>query len=453
MRANLTQQNDDLREENHRLQEQRAQTRSRNTRASSRSRTSRSTSRRSRSDGKDNEREKFLDNNLVENFQVGDNLQEERECNSMEDRYVQVDENEPRQRRRREGRPGGDEEYNRMQDESEQVNDAEQSRMILHGREMLRQQRERDNAAQEHARNERERRRRRREDAEQQELEEVVRQSIQENRLRQARFKRPMQQQENPFPNNKIMREITELRESMEKGKDGGRRQLEEAIEEAAKTPFARQIQLIFRMKGGISMAELHEYQEEYIALEEKQIDMESYPVAVANVKEGNASLLRRIANTIARTSQGVASTYHQCIKFPLPHGVGIIRGNTAEAKTCNDIDVEKSEGRANKRRNWKKEIEERKRGERLMVDFITKEEEVNSHYEGETPSKDESISITKKSEETDETCQISMEEIAPASEHEHRKRTNREKFHPGSLVLRELPPYQKQGGKKRKET
>ncbi|XP_026384600.1 uncharacterized protein LOC113280158 [Papaver somniferum] len=254
-----------------------------------------------------------------------------------------------------------------------------------------------------------------------------------------------MQQKENPFSNGEILREIKELRELMEKGKDGGRRQLQEAIEEASKIPFARRIQLvkiptkftlptfasifdgstcavqhikaynlallqyedneavlckyfpasltgealkwfdrfsicsirslkhlqslflgqyisnnilrsgidkvfslrrrtnesmrstttrwrkmcsemagrvdernlilafinalfptdllyiqIFRMKDRITMAEMREYQEEYIAIEEKQIDMESYPVVVTSEKEGNASLLPRMANVQA---------------------------------------------------------------------------------------------------------------------------------------------------------
>ncbi|XP_026399598.1 uncharacterized protein LOC113295479 [Papaver somniferum] len=71
----------------------------------------------------------------------------------------------------------------------------------------------------------------------------------------------------------------------------------------------------------------------------------------------------------------GVASTFHQCIKFPLPQGVGVIRGDTNEAKTCNEIEVDKSEERTNKRRYWKKEIQEGKRSEILMVDVVNKAE------------------------------------------------------------------------------
>ncbi|XP_026456140.1 uncharacterized protein LOC113357086 [Papaver somniferum] len=46
---------------------------------------------------------------------------------------------------------------------------------------------------------------------------------------------------------------------------------------------------------------------------------------------------------------QDVASTFHQCIKFPLPQGVGVIRGDLIEEKSCHEIDVDKSEERANK--------------------------------------------------------------------------------------------------------
>ncbi|XP_026443449.1 uncharacterized protein LOC113343507 [Papaver somniferum] len=48
----------------------------------------------------------------------------------------------------------------------------------------------------------------------------------------------------------------------------------------------------IFRIKDTITMLELREYKKEYIALEDKQRDMESYPIAISNGNEGNASLL-----------------------------------------------------------------------------------------------------------------------------------------------------------------
>ncbi|XP_026398987.1 uncharacterized protein LOC113294826 [Papaver somniferum] len=61
----------------------------------------------------------------------------------------------------------------------------------------------------------------------------------------------------------------------------------------------------IFRIKDTITMSELREFQEEYIALEEKQRDMESYPIAVPDAKSENASLLPRMTNAVASTSQG----------------------------------------------------------------------------------------------------------------------------------------------------
>ncbi|XP_026378885.1 uncharacterized protein LOC113273367 [Papaver somniferum] len=36
----------------------------------------------------------------------------------------------------------------------------------------------------------------------------------------------------------------------------------------------------------------------------------------------------------------GVTSTFHQCIKFPLPQGLGIIRGDPNLGKSCQEIDV-----------------------------------------------------------------------------------------------------------------
>ncbi|XP_026442051.1 splicing regulatory glutamine/lysine-rich protein 1-like [Papaver somniferum] len=115
LRANLTRQNDELRVENQRLKEKRSQSRSRTTRAGSRS--SRSTTRRSRSEHGDNIQGQFMDNSLDDNFQVNENSQDERERNRIEDRYIQVGEDELRRRHRREGRLERNGEYNRMHDE------------------------------------------------------------------------------------------------------------------------------------------------------------------------------------------------------------------------------------------------------------------------------------------------------------------------------------------------
>ena len=60
----------------------------------------------------------------------------------------------------------------------------------------------------------------------------------------------------------------------------------------------------IFRVKNTITMTELRELQEEYIALEERQNEMESYPVANTNSQTANASLLPKLINTVANTLQ-----------------------------------------------------------------------------------------------------------------------------------------------------
>ncbi|XP_026452217.1 uncharacterized protein LOC113352633 [Papaver somniferum] len=279
-------------------------------------------------------------------------------------------------------------------------------------------------------------------------MQEVIRQNRHDNRVTQARLKRPMQQDQ--VVNEQILREFVEMREMMTTRREGGRIQLDEEIEEAGKTPFARQIQMagippkcnlpaftnifdgttcaiqhikayvrtllqwedhdaflykyfpaslsrealkwfeglptgtirsfnhlqsiflgeyinnnvlrpgieqafglqrrtnedlrslttrwrtmcsemagrvdernlilalinalfatdflytqIFRIKETISMTELREYREEYIALEQKQKEIESYPVTNTSTKAGNASLLPKITNTVESTSQG----------------------------------------------------------------------------------------------------------------------------------------------------
>ncbi|XP_026379127.1 uncharacterized protein LOC113273704 [Papaver somniferum] len=53
-----------------------------------------------------------------------------------------------------------------------------------------------------------------------------------------------MQQDADQIMSGEILRELAEMREMMTARRDGGRRQLDESIEQAGKTPFARQIQL-----------------------------------------------------------------------------------------------------------------------------------------------------------------------------------------------------------------
>ncbi|XP_026433329.1 uncharacterized protein LOC113330714 [Papaver somniferum] len=53
---------------------------------------------------------------------------------------------------------------------------------------------------------------------------------------------------------------------------------------------------------------------------------------------------------------KAVASTLHQCIRFPIPSGIGEIKGDVADAKHCNEMDVKSYEGRAKKRKDrWKR--------------------------------------------------------------------------------------------------
>ncbi|XP_026452389.1 uncharacterized protein LOC113352837 [Papaver somniferum] len=290
------------------------------------------------------------------------------------------------------------------------VDDTEQGRIALQEKEMLRHQHDRTYEEERHDRAqidvniERERRRRRREEAEECEIQEA-----------QARLKRPIREDLDQTLSEEILREMAELREMITGRRNGGRRQLEEAVEEAGKTPFTRKIQMwenndavmcnyfaaslageamkwfegipvetigsfhhlhnvflgqyisnnmsrpgiemafglrrrineslrhlatrwrtmcsemtrrvnerylilaffnalfptdllytqIFRINDTITMSELREFQEEYIAPEEKQRHMESYPIAVPDAKSENASLLPRMTNSVASTSQG----------------------------------------------------------------------------------------------------------------------------------------------------
>ncbi|XP_026384080.1 trichohyalin-like [Papaver somniferum] len=241
-------------------------------------------------------------------------LQEKKSRNQppTDDRYVQHGEDHRMQEDNRDNRY--EQRVERYQDEQR---DPEQGRMILHGRQVLRDQCEREAeveryiAEQNHAHVERERRRRIRQEIEEREFQDVVRennhdnlvrrcevhrtlpnqtmdneeeqrrtrwhksemirdqhdqveqddrerqgrmgdveeeremqeairQNRHDNRVMQARLKRPMQQDQ--VMNEQILGELAEMREMMTTRRDGGRRQLDEEIEEAGKTPFATQI-------------------------------------------------------------------------------------------------------------------------------------------------------------------------------------------------------------------
>ncbi|XP_026432258.1 uncharacterized protein LOC113329617 [Papaver somniferum] len=72
----------------------------------------------------------------------------------------------------------------------------------------------------------------------------------------------------------------------------------------------------------------------------------------------------------------GVASTFHQCIKFTLPNGIGIIRGDIFESRNCQEIDIDKCEEGESKQRNWKQCIAESQRADKLILKAVYKVEE-----------------------------------------------------------------------------
>ncbi|XP_026420740.1 uncharacterized protein LOC113316805 [Papaver somniferum] len=53
---------------------------------------------------------------------------------------------------------------------------------------------------------------------------------------------------------------------------------------------------------------------------------------------------------------KGVASTYHQMIRFSIPSGIGEIRGSSEEAENCNKkyVDIYESKVKRKKERKWK---------------------------------------------------------------------------------------------------
>ncbi|XP_026420369.1 uncharacterized protein LOC113316397 [Papaver somniferum] len=72
---------------------------------------------------------------------------------------------------------------------------------------------------------------------------------------------------------------------------------------------------------------------------------------------------------------KGVASTLHQCLRFPIPSGIGEIKGDTRSAKVCNQIDVKNYEGRAKKRKDRWRIARELKKEEELRIYMIRAQE------------------------------------------------------------------------------
>ncbi|XP_026440512.1 trichohyalin-like [Papaver somniferum] len=135
--ANLIRQNKYLREENLRLQEHRSRSATR-----SRSRTSRSSSRRSQSNQGGARREQPLDD-IDENLQVGDNLKDQREERRIEyDRYGQPHEHHHQQegQRNKIRQNLGEQHRTRYESNNDEENDPEQGIILMHDREILRDQ-------------------------------------------------------------------------------------------------------------------------------------------------------------------------------------------------------------------------------------------------------------------------------------------------------------------------
>ncbi|XP_026429318.1 uncharacterized protein LOC113325336 [Papaver somniferum] len=74
---------------------------------------------------------------------------------------------------------------------------------------------------------------------------------------------------------------------------------------------------------------------------------------------------------------KGIASTYHQAIRFPMPSGIGEIRGDLKDAQYCIKKDVHNCEEKIRKKIKQKKKACEERRAERLMVFTIGVSEEL----------------------------------------------------------------------------
>ncbi|XP_026396475.1 trichohyalin-like [Papaver somniferum] len=338
-------QNNELREENIRLQERRS-------RSMTRSRSKSSTSRRSQSNRRDVRQQTRLDD--IVNSQENDDLPDRQDEYRMDqplidDRYVQHGEGHRIQE------DNGHNRYEqRIERQQGEKHDPELGRVILKGMQEFKDQRVREAeieiymAEQNHAQYERERRRRRRQEIEEREFQYAVREKNRENRIRIREVNRTLPNQivEDEEERRRARWQETEMvrdryniveeddRERQKRRRDAKEeRELQEAIRQnrhdnsvmqaRLKRPVRqdldqtmseeilkemeelREMMTIFRIKESITMSELREFQEEYITLEEKQRDMESYPVAIPKENNGNASLLPRMTNVVASTSQG----------------------------------------------------------------------------------------------------------------------------------------------------
>ncbi|XP_026435202.1 uncharacterized protein LOC113332918 [Papaver somniferum] len=65
---------------------------------------------------------------------------------------------------------------------------------------------------------------------------------------------------------------------------------------------------------------------------------------------------------------RGITSTFHQCIRFPVPDGIGEIKGDIIQAKECKDLNVRHQEGRKQRKKDKKKMAREVKQEREFQV-------------------------------------------------------------------------------------
>ncbi|XP_026377592.1 uncharacterized protein LOC113271883 [Papaver somniferum] len=99
---------------------------------------------------------------------------------------------------------------------------------------------------------------------------------------------------------------------------------------------------------------------------------------------------------------KAAASTLHQCIRFPIPSGIGEIRGDVPNAKICHQVDVKNYEGRAKKRKDCWRKVKELRKEEEFRIYMIRAKE--GKGIPSEIPEKEgEPIQEIKESTPTGE--------------------------------------------------
>ncbi|XP_026443035.1 uncharacterized protein LOC113342856 [Papaver somniferum] len=86
-------------------------------------------------------------------------------------------------------------------------------------------------------------------------------------------------------------------------------------------------------------------------------------------------------------TIKVVATTLHQCIRFPIPSGIGEIKGDVTSAKICSQIDVRNYEGRVKKRKDRWRKAKELKKEDEFRIYMIRAKE--GKGIPGEAPAKE----------------------------------------------------------------